>query len=133
MLDFVDEIDCNMHDALCRYDYTLQGKQAVCDRVLVKGKRYNAIGAMCMNSVLDVYIKERTVDGEEFRYFIKLCLPPQELPFNGSTPRSVVVLNNVSIHHIQHATSFIEMGALVVLLPPYSPDFMQIEELFSKN
>ena len=88
---------------------------------------------MCVDSVLDVYIKEGTVDGEEFCNFTELCLLPQLLPFNGSNPRSVVVLDNASIHHIEHATSLIEeMGAVVVFLPPYSPDLMPIEELFSK-
>ena len=75
MLVLVDETGCDRHAALCRYGCALQGKQAVCDRLLVKGKQYNAIGAMCMYSVLDVYIKEKTVDGEEFCNFIELCLP----------------------------------------------------------
>lgn len=65
--------------------------------------------------------------------FIELCLLPQLLPFNGSNLRSVIVFDNASIHHIERATSLIEeMGALVVFLPPYSPDLMPIEELFSK-
>ena len=37
------------------------------------------------------------------------------------------------MHHVQYAASLIEeVGALVVFLPPYSPDLMPIEELFSK-
>jgi len=38
-----------------------------------------------------------------------------------------------SMHHVQYAASLIEeVGALVVFLPPYSPDLMPIEKLFSK-
>ena len=110
-----------------------------------KGNRQSVIGCLskendtmpllpCVRIVcLMYYIKDRTADGEEFCNFIELCLLPQLLPFNGSNPRSVVVLDNASIHHIEHATSLTEeMGALVVFLPPYSPDLMPIEELFSK-
>ena len=58
---------------------------------------------------------------------------PQLLPFNGVNPRSIVFLDNASIHHVSHAVSLIQsVGALVHFLPPYSPDLNPIEELFSK-
>ena len=86
-----------------------------------------------MDGVFDVHTKEGTVGGYEFCNFIELCLLPQLLPFNGTNPRSVVVMDNASIHHVEYAASLIEeVGALVVFLPPYSPDVMPIEELFSK-
>ena len=49
------------------------------------------------------------------------------------TPKSVVVLDNCSIHHITEVTSILqEVGELVHYLPPYSPDFNPMEESFSK-
>ncbi len=66
-------------------------------------------------------------------YFVERCLQPQLLPFNGTNPRSVVVLDNARIHHVDRAIQLIEeTGAMVLFLPPYSPDIMPIEECFSK-
>ena len=40
--------------------------------------------------------------------------------------------NNCSIHHLQDILDLIHsVGALVVFLPPYSPDLMPIEECFN--
>ena len=55
------------------------------------------------------------------------------MPFNGSNPHSVVIMDNASIHHIDGIVDMItSIGALVIFLPPYSPDYNPIEEAFSK-
>ena len=55
------------------------------------------------------------------------------MPFNGINPRSVVLLNNASIHHTHRTIELIQsVGALVHFIPPYSPDLDPVEELFSK-
>ena len=55
------------------------------------------------------------------------------MPFNGVNPHGIVILDNASIHHVQGIVEMInEVGALVLFLPPYSPDFNPIEEAFSK-
>ena len=55
------------------------------------------------------------------------------MPFNGTNPHSVVILDNCSIHHVPEvAKSIQDVGALLIYLPPYSPDLNPIEELFSK-
>ena len=55
------------------------------------------------------------------------------MPFNGINPRSVVLLDNASIHHTHWPIELIEsVGALVHFIPPYSPDLDPVEELFSK-
>ena len=54
------------------------------------------------------------------------------MPFDGTNPRSVVILNNASIHHCDGVVELIEStGALVIFLPPYSPDLNPIEETFA--
>ena len=92
---------------VCLYCFLIgnQGKPAICDWLLIKGERYNAISAMCMDGVLDVQIKEATVGGNEFCNFLGLCLLPQLLPFNRTNPRSVVVMDNASVHHVEYAAS----------------------------
>ena len=55
------------------------------------------------------------------------------MPFNGTNPNSVVIMDNCSIHHLHDVIRLIHsVGALVLFLPPYSPDLMPIEECFSK-
>ena len=56
------------------------------------------------------------------------CYPLMEL-----NPRSVVILDNAAIHHVESVINLIEeTGALAIFLSPYSPDLMPIEECFSK-
>ena len=58
---------------------------------------------------------------------------PGSHPFNGTNERSVVVMDNASIHHVDRVVSTIQQtGALVRFLPPYSPDLNPIEEVFAK-
>ena len=48
-------------------------------------------------------------------------------PFPGQN--SIIIMDNCSIHHIQEVKDL--LGVLLMYLPPYSPDFNPIEELFS--
>ena len=42
-------------------------------------------------------------------------------------------MDNAAIHHVESVVNLIEStGAIVMFLPPYSPDIMPIEECFSK-
>ena len=58
---------------------------------------------------------------------------PHVMPFDGINPHSVVIMDNASIHHVDGIVQMIQdAGALVLFLPPYSPDQNPIEEAFSK-
>ena len=53
-------------------------------------------------------------------------------PFSGSNPRSVVVLDNASIHHVERIQQLIDAtGALIYYLPLYSPGLNPIKEVFA--
>ena len=53
-------------------------------------------------------------------------------PFDVSNEKSVVVMDNLSVHHVNFIQSlFDDAGILVLFLPPYSPDMNPIEEAFS--
>lgn len=81
----------------------------------------------------DCQVVYGTVDGEVYYDFVLNWLLPPLMPFSGVDLHSVVVLDNASIHHIEGILSEVEeVGALVVYLPPCSPDYNPIEELFSK-
>ena len=67
-----------------------------------------------------------------FLGFVRGSLISNMLPFDGVNKRSVVVMDNCFIHHIEPVTSLLNKAGIVTLfLPPYSPDLNPIEEVFS--
>lgn len=133
MFLFVDETGCDRKNALRKFGYSIRGRPATCIKLLSKGKRYSAIAIMSTSSLLDCYVVADTVDGDVFYDFVQSSLLPLLMPFNGVNPNSVVVMDNCSIHCLDDVIKLINsVGALVVFLPPYSPDLMPIEHCFSK-
>ena len=93
----------------------------------------SAIAFLSVHGILDCKMVTGSVDGELFYDFIQASLLPHLMPFNGRNPHSVVVMDNCSIHHVDETVKMIpEVGALILFLPPYSPDHNPIEEAFSK-
>ena len=93
----------------------------------------NAVCGISVHGLLDFYTTTGTVDSERFLYFIEHALVPHLQPFNGTNPRSVVIMDNASIHRQSSAVAAIQStGALLHFLPPYSPDYNPIELTFSK-
>jgi transposase len=104
--------------------------------VIPKGKRVNLIAAIGLQGFVHHRIVNPTgeahnrVNVEEFRAFI-LDLAPK-LPQG-----SVLLLNNVKIHHTEKMTTMFQMleqtfGILHTFLPPYSPFMNPIEYAFNK-
>ena len=59
-------------------------------------------------------------------------LIPNMNPFDGISSKSIVVMDNCSVHHTQEVQDELQnAGVLVIFLPPYSPDYMPIELCFS--
>ncbi|XP_068689993.1 uncharacterized protein [Montipora foliosa] len=74
-----------------------------------------------------------SVNGDEFIQFLQDDLVPILQPFDGMNLISIVVMDNADIHHVLRVRDIIEgTGALLIYLPPYSPDYTPLEELFSK-
>jgi len=73
-----------------------------------------------------------STNSDTFYDFVEKHLP-HLMPFNGVNPHSVIVMDNCAIQHTEGIVEIIEdVGAIVQFLPPYTPDFMPIEETFSK-
>ena len=133
MFTFLDGTGTDRRNVLRRYAYSWRGMPAVAHRLLVRGQRLSSIAIMSTSGVLDCHVVQGTVDGDVFYDFVQNDLLPHMMPFNGVNPHSVLVLDNASIHHVDGIMSMVEsIGALVLFLPPYSPDYNPIEELFSK-
>lgn len=128
MLIWLDESGCDRRNYLRKYGYSVRGKPVTDLRLLVRGVRYSAIPIVSLDGIHDVYITEDTMNGQRFVDFVQQCVLPLTQPFNGVNSRSVIILDNASIHHVQEVTDIIEMhGARVCYLPPYSPDLMPCE------
>ena len=88
---------------------------------------------MSTRRIEDVEVYNGTTSGETFAGFVQRCTVPIMLPFNGSNLRSVLVLDNASIHHVQEVHQTINgCGANIRYLPPYSPDFNPLEKVFAQ-
>ena len=99
----------------------------------MRGEHISAVTFMSTCGVLDCQVVRGSVNGEQFFEIVRKTLLPHLMPYNGINPHSVVVMDNALIHHVEGVKEIInEVGALLLYLPPYSPDFNPIEELFSK-
>ena len=133
MYIFIDETGSDQRNSIRKFGYGIRGLTPVTQQLLVYGKRISGIAVMSTRGMEDTYIVEGSVNGDIFLRFIERCLLPIIEPFDGDNPRSVVILDNASIHHVDEAVRLISSaGAIVRFLPPYSPDLMPLEEAFSK-
>ena len=133
MFLFIDETGSDRRNSIRKYGYGLRGLTPVTQHLCVYGNRISAIGVLSTRGIEDSYIVESSVNADTFLKFIERSLLPIIQPFDGENPRSIVVLDNASIHHVELVTDLISTaGALVRFLPPYSPDLNPIEEAFSK-
>ena len=138
MLIWIDETGSDRRNSIRKFGYSLRGTRPRTHVLRVSGKRYSAIPVMSTTrGIEDVYVCADSVNGDVFEDFVIQCvLPvlPVILPFDGNNPRSVVVMDNAR-NHIQRVYDIITRvgpGARLVFLPPYSPDLMPLEEVFSK-
>ena len=131
MLVWLDESGCDRRNTIRKYAYSIRGMPLCDHRILCRGKRYSTIPIMSLDGIHDVYITEGT---EKFTDFIRKFLLPILFPFNNVNPYSVVIMDNASIHHVDEVQDLIEnqAGAKLCYLPPYSPDLMPAEGVFSQ-
>lgn len=133
MMLWVDETGCDRRNSLRKYGYGIRGQPPQEHTLILRGKRYSAIGILSTEGVEDVYITDWYC---EWWQILRICtakFAATSNPFNGQNPNSIVILDNVSIHHLDQVVELItSVGALIRFLPPYSPDMNPIEELFAE-
>ena len=133
MIVWVDETGSTRREGIRSYGYSLRGMTPVSFKVEIRGKRYSVITAMSTRGIEDIDINEGTTNGDKFTTFLEQHILPNMQPFNGSNPRSILVLDNASIHHVNRVFELVERrGVMIQFMPAYSPDFMPLEEVFSK-
>lgn len=84
------------------------------------------IGAISLNKVVALMTLDGSMDGDAFQVFIEQCLVPQ------LWENAVVVMDNLPAHKRASIEPLIKaVGASVLNLSPYSPDFNPIEQWLS--
>ena len=87
-----------------------------------RGAKITVIGAISSQKVVALMTLNGSMDGDAFEVFIKKCLVPQL--WSGA----VVVMDNLPAHKLAAIAPLIQaVGANVLNLSPYSPDFNPIE------
>jgi transposase len=103
------------------------GTRAVDIKPFYRGAKVTAIGAISINKVLALMTMNDSMDGPAFAVFIEKFLCPEL--WKGA----VVVMDNLPAHKLTSIKPMIEaVGASVICLSPYSPDFNPIELWWSQ-
>lgn len=85
------------------------------------------LGALTSEGLLAAMTVESPTDGEVFLAYLEQVLCPR------LQPGQIVVMDNLAAHKVEGVRQRIEsVGAQLLYLPPYSPDFNPIEPAWSK-
>jgi len=125
-LVFIDESGVNMK--LCRrYARAIGGARVKAPIPFIRGKNNSMIGAVTSDEVLAFAYGEWATNTASFLKFLEKFLCPK------LNTKHTVILDNVKFHQSLEVREAIEStGAKILFLPPYSPDYSPIENMWSK-
>jgi transposase len=147
MLIFIDESAKDRNSSRRRRSWSRRGQTPFRHAYFAgtNAKRYTLLAACDINGFVieacDTVEREHgsadnnptrgTVDGERFKLWVEHKLVPTLGKYTECEPRSIVVLDNASVHHVDGIVELIEAaGAKVVYTAPYSPEYNPIETMF---
>ncbi len=91
------------------------------------GRNVTVLGALSCHGLEAVMTVDSATDATVFRTYVNHVLIPT------LRPGDVVVMDNLSAHKVAGIEQAIEgVGATLIYLPPYSPEFSPIENCWSK-
>ena len=126
-LVFIDEAGVNL--ALVRlYARSPRGHRATGERPQRRGQNVSMVEALTMGGPLATLQILGSMNGLTFEaYLLRRVLPHL-------WPGACVVIDNSPTHHPSEdiKAAFAAVGARLIYLPPYSPDFSPIENFWSK-
>ena len=118
MFVWVDETGCHYKDMLRNYGYALQSERAASETLIQRGSTYSSIAAICTEGLLAMETTSNSVNGDMFFDFSFAALIPEMLPFDGSNPKSIVIMDNRSIHHVQGVKDLFSDADLLTTVQP---------------
>ena len=129
---WIDESGSDTRNYIRKFGYSVRGTTPVSHRFFYRGKRTNAIAAISSTGLTALTLTHNTVNQDVFYDFVRGSLIPHMRPFDGISPATIGVMDNLSVHHVKEITDlFHQAGILLFFLPPYSPDLNPVEEAFS--
>ena len=104
-----------------------QGKRVYATKPFYRGAKVTAIGAISLQKVVALMTIDESMNGKAFEIFVEKFLVPE------LWSEAVVIMDNLSAHKLASIAPMIEaVGARVICLSPYSPDFNPIELWWSQ-
>ena len=121
----LDETGTDNRTYMRRYGHVIRRDASRYHRSLNCGNRTSVITAGLFAMEL---INRNTIAVD----FVRGNLIPYLNSFDGSSPKSILVLDNCSIHRVDEVLEvFRSTGIVVMFLPPYSPNYNPVEKAFS--
>ena len=85
------------------------------------------LSSLRIDGTTEALVFDGALNGEMFEAYIKKCLSPR------LKEGDIVVMDNLSSHKREGLNEIVEKrGAKIEYLPPYSPDFNPVENMWSK-
>ena len=112
MFVWIDETGSDARNHIRKCGYALRGETPVCHRLLGRGQRTNAIAVISTRGLLTVEFTTSKVNADVFCDFVSGSLIPQMMPFNGTNPCSVALMDNLAVHHVQKVTDLFHIPSL---------------------
>jgi transposase len=104
-----------------------RGTRAYGVKPFYRGEKVTVIGAITLQEVVALMTIDNSMDSQAFEVFIEKCLVPRL--WSGA----VVVMDNLPAHKLASIKPMIQaVGASILCLSPYSPDFNPIELWWSQ-
>ena len=89
--------------------------------------RTTVLSSVRLDGTIIPCVFDDALNGDIFREYIRQFLVPT------LSPGDILVMDNLSSHKVRGIVDMVEtVGAQVMFLPPYSPDFNPIELMWSK-
>jgi transposase len=124
-LHFYDEAGTKLNMTRM-YARSAQGERAVCQRSAAQQGNITLAGMISLNAMEVLYPYDGSFDGEKYISYLREHLIP------ALRRGDVLVMDNLRTHHIVIAKEMLkDAGIELIFLPPYSPDFNPIEEVWS--
>lgn len=125
-LVFIDETWVTTNMTRC-YGRARRGQRLVANVPHGHWKTSTFLAALRHDKITAPCIIDGAINGETFRAYIEQFLVPT------LAPGDIVIMDNLSSHKVAGVGQAIEAtGAILLYLPPYSPDLNPIEQFFAK-
>ena len=94
----------------------MRGERAVERRFFARGSRINAITAIFACGVVAYQLLRGTVYSNVFFDYIHGHLLPNLQPFDGENLLSIVIMDNLSVHHVSAVVDLLRSSGILVFM-----------------